>query len=191
MKCNKCLGVLIFVPLIINAQELEPNGNFDSDITGWHCGSVAPTWINNDGANLSGAGSLQHTVTAINANSGSLGGGYCNFSSATAGKNYIFKGSYKLLSADEVENLVLQVFFYTQNENYIDVFTDIIPVSTITLNQWTSFTVTASAPANTGNIISHVNYEFTTTGNPINWVIRWDDMSLKQEKSVIFMNGFE
>ena len=186
------LGLLIFIGSNVKSQGIPPGGNFDSNITGWHCGSVNPVWISDDGSSVSGNGSLQHSLENYIASGGQLSGGYCDWVTVVPEKVYQFKGFYKLLANSDLANLVIDLYWFTENETFISVDTLSIPAAGITRDVWTSFMKTSNSPTNATKLSPSLVMEFTSSGQTVSTFVRWDDLQVMEElPDGIFLNGFE
>lgn len=175
-----------------HSQSLAPDGDFDLNINGWHCGSVNPIWVSDDGSEISGNGSLQMSVQNITSNGGQLGGGTCDWVSVTPELDYLFNGFYKVPTDSEFENLLIQYYWFTETEDFISVDTRMIPTNTITRDTWVNFDHLTSAPADATKLSISLVFQFYADGEQgVSAFLGWDDLFLKTFIDEIYRNGFE
>jgi hypothetical protein len=192
MKIFMVIIFLLFYSVITVGQSIAPDGDFDTDIIGWHCGSVNPIWRSDEGSGLSGNGSLQISHENFISNGGELGGGTCDWVVVTPLNDYKFTGFYKLPTNSEFENISIDLYWFTEAENYISVDSLVIPTNTITRNVWTPFDLSKMAPVDATKLAISLTFQFYPNGqDEVSAFLLWDDLYLVNYTDEIFSDGFE
>lgn len=191
---NRSVAYFLFTLFSANvfSQSLAPDGDFDTDIVGWHCGSVNPVWRSDEGSGLSGNGSLQISRENFISTGGELGGGTCDWVVVSPMNDYKFDGFFKLPTDSEFENISIDYYWFTEAEDFISVDSQTIPTNTVTRDVWTSFEMTKTAPMDATKLAISLTFQFYANGqNEVSAFLLWDDLYLSNFVDEIFTNGFE
>lgn len=192
MKHAISLFFLAFYTFCVTAQSIAPDGDFDFNINGWHCGSVNPIWRSDDGSGLSGHGSLQMSHENFISNGGQLTGGTCTWVTVSPMSDYKFDGFFKIPSNSEFENILISFYWFTDDETFIKTDSHTISTNEVVRDTWSSFEMTAKAPANANKLILNLGFQFYSGGqNQVSAFLLWDDLYLINFIDVIFTNGFD
>lgn len=109
-----CLVILLSDQAI--SQNMVVNGTFDTDTSHWSNPSVTEVWVSDDGAPMSGNGSVRFGTISNNGGSVWLAS---DFISVTDGYMYMVATSYKKPSASVSPYLSITVRWYDENDNYL------------------------------------------------------------------------
>lgn len=175
----------------VNAQSIAADGDFDNNILGWHCG-VNPEWVNDDGSQLSGNGSLLWSRENFISGGGQLGGGHCDWIMVSESLVYQFDGSLKLPSSSEFEHVFFDFYWYTADENFISVESFMVPTGKFSRDTWLRFSKQTMAPLGASKLSASMAMGFYESGQTeVSAYILWDDLKVLELTDLIFHDGFD
>lgn len=174
-----------------SAQSIATDGDFDNNITGWHCG-VNPEWVSDDGSQLSGNGSLLWSRENFISGGGQLGGGHCDWLDVSEGYVYQFEGSLKLPSSSEFEHIFFDFYWFTADESFISVDSFAISTGMLTRDSWLRFSKQSLAPLGASKLSASMAMGFYESGQKeVSAYVLWDDLKVLELTDLIFDDGFE
>ncbi len=186
---KKTTLILFLLTFILNsgtlmAQNLLANGEFDTDLSGWFAYS-AITWVSNDGAPLSGNGSMMNT------NGFNNGGSFPAVSDKFAVDPnywYLTSVSYKVPSASPVPWVWYMIFWYDDMNNQIGTSNQVAPEYYVEKDVWKYLADISQAPDNAAMGEMRIYFQAASAEEPDLPFGLWDDVIVLEE--TIFMNGF-
>lgn len=186
--------VLILMGLLLSeqtaAQSIAPDGRFDTGIIGWHCGGANPSWRSDVGSGDSGPGSLQMSREHFISTGGQLAIGACEWIVVTPHKHYQFTGNYLLPTDSEFENILIDLYWFTEAEDFISKDTLTVPTASVSRDTWLAFSMLETAPPDATKLAVNMSFQFYQNGmDPVSAFLLWDDLYLSDD--VIFIDGFE
>jgi len=167
------------------AQNLLPNGDFDSDISGWFAFSTM-TWVSDDGAPLSGNGSMMNTNSFNNASSFPA---ISDKFDVNPNYWYLAGASYKVPSASPVPWVWYMIFWYDGMNNQIGTSNQIAPPYNVPKDIWKHLVGISQAPENAAMGELRIYFETAQSGVPDLPFGLWDDVFVLEE--TIFISGFD
>jgi len=179
------ITVFLFKPELSTAQNLLANGSFDSDINGWSNSFVTSEWVSDDGAPISGSGSMR--VTGSNNNNSVFGMNSDPFS-VQGGYWYLTAGSFKTPAISVSERGLYFIEWYDSSGDFIirDSFDSAYGVDD---DVWLDLDGYLKAPMNASSAVMRLMLQGGYPGQTDLPFGLWDDAVVMQE--TIFVTGFD
>ncbi len=190
MMKNNCWILLWALVLMtaenLMAQNLLVNGTFDSDINGWSNPFVTSTWVSDDGASISGNGSME--VIGTNNNNASFPM-ISNAFMVQEGYWYSLEASYKVPIPSPVPRAWMTIFWYDDMGIQISDSQDVSGPFGFPNDVWLDFGGFIQAPENA--VMGELRVFFQSgSGSDAELPFGlWDDISVNEE--TVFINGFD
>lgn len=179
------LFMFLFSVQGLQAQNLLVNGEFDADANGWFAFSTI-SWVSDDGAPLSGDGSMLNTGS-INNNS--------SFPAVSdqfpvhPGFWYLTAASYKVPTASSVPWVWYQIYWYDDMGVEIDRSNQVAPDFGVPNDVWLDLADMSQAPEGSEMGELRIYLQTGEPSNPNTPFGLWDDVFVYEE--TVFFNGFD
>ncbi len=179
------LTMVIMVCFSTKAQNLLANGEFDADVTGWFAFSTI-SWVSDDGASISGNGSLLNTGT-IN-NNGSFPAISDKF---TVHENYWYLtgASYKVPAASPVPWVWYQIYWYDVFDTEIGRSDTVSSAFGVPNDVWEDLAGLVQAPEDAVMGELRIYLQTGEPGDPDTPFGLWDDVFVFED--TVFFSDFD
>ncbi len=176
---------LLVMPQMLNAQNLLVNGIFDSDISGWTNPFVTSEWVSDDGAPISGNGSMK--VTGSLNNNGTFGMNSDAFS-VQGGYWYLTAASFKTPAISVSERGLFFVEWFDSSDQLI-LRDEISSDYGVDDDIWHDLDGYLQAPDNANSAVMRLFLQTGKPGQLTDPFGLWDDAVVMQE--TIFVSSFD
>lgn len=185
MKTVLLTAVFFFWSENLTAQNLLANGEFDLDTMGWFAFTNI-SWVSDDGASLSGNGSMLNTGTLNNNSS------YPAISDkflVKAGYWYLSGASYKVPSSSPVPWVWYRIYWYDGLDVEIGQSNQVAADFGVPNDVWENLASMSQAPANAVSGEMRIYFQTGEPSNPDLPFGLWDDVYVFEE--TVFINNFD
>ena len=169
----------------LSAQNLVVNGEYDTDTNGWSAFSTI-SWVSDDGATISGNGSLLNTSS--NNNNASFPA-VSNKFPVLPDFWYLTGVSYKVPTASSVPRAWYQIHWYDDMNNEIGQSNQVDTGFGVPNDVWENLAGMSQAPAGTATGELRIYFQKGAPGDPDVPFGLWDDVYVFEE--TVFLNGFD
>jgi len=188
MKKKSCVLYVLIVFMwtdTLSAQNLLLNGAFDTDIDGWTNDFITAEWVSDDGAAISGNGSMR-VIGTINNNS--MFGMQSDSLAVQAGYWYLTAGSFKTPAISLSERGLYYIEWYDNSEQMI--LRDFVDsVYGVPDDVWIDMDRYLKAPEDAVSAVMRLMLQSGASGQTDLPFGLWDDAVLMQE--TLFSHGFD